>query len=404
VPDESWRALAVEISADGAWTGRVALQIAERINAELPEIGGRAVLSDATQESVAENLALFIAMVTADVPPDRARPRTLAEEYVRLLVHHGVGADTVAAAYRVAMGAFWEQWSELLRERIDPAELAAALDSSTRYMLAFIDAMSARVVAIHDAERRSWVRSGDAVRRETVQAILDGTALDLQAAERRLGYALGRLHRCVIVFADGGDGDISQVRDAATVAVAELGGSGALVYEVDRASVAAWTAIAADAGRQIGVAAAAGVIVAVGMPAVGVEGFRQSYRDATHARRVATLRASPIGSVVRYEDVALQALASADLDQARRFVGWQLGTLADSSAQSRQLVATLRAYLSSESNLRLTAAVLGIHHNTVANRLKRAEQMLGAPIAGRSAELLVAIALLDLLAYAPATA
>jgi DNA-binding PucR family transcriptional regulator len=381
----------VEISDDRAWIRRVALEIAERIHQELPEIGQKSVLSEATQESVAENIGLFVSMVVAEVPPDRARPRTVAEEYVRLLVQHGVSADAVAATYRVAMRAFWQEWSELLRRRIDPAELADALDASTRFMLAFIDALSARVVAIHDAERQSWVRSGDAVRRQTVQAILDGEHIDLEAAERRLGYPLGRMHRCVMVVGDGGDGDTGQLRDAATAALGDLSGTGSLLHRVNRATLAAWTAIAPDSDRQVSAAAAAGAIVAVGMPAAGVEGFRQSYRDALHARRVATLRASPMGAVVRYEDIALQALASADLEQAKRFVGWQLGELAG----SRELAATLRAYLTNDSNLRMTAAALGIHHNTVANRLRRTEELLGTSIAGRSAELLVAIELLD---------
>jgi hypothetical protein len=393
VADGSWTALAVEIYDERAWIRRVALEIAERIHQELPEIGRNAVLSEATQESVAENIGLFVSMVVAEVPPDRARPRTVAEEYVRLLVQHGVSADAVAATYRVAMRAFWQEWSELLRQRIDAADLADALDASTRFMLTFIDALSARVVAIHDEERQSWVRSGDAVRSATVQAILDGEHLDLEAAERRLGYPLGRMHRCVMVV---GGGDASQVRDAAAAAAGDLGGTRSLLHRVNRATVAAWTAIAPDSDRQVGEAAAAGVVVAVGMPAAGVEGFRQSYRDALHARRVATLRASPMGSIVRYEDVALQALASADLEQAQRFVAWQLGRLAGSG----HLVATLRAYLTNGSNLRMTAAAMGIHHNTVANRLRRTEELLGTPIAGRSAELLVAIELLDVASYA----
>jgi DNA-binding PucR family transcriptional regulator len=60
--------------------------------------------------------------------------------------------------------------------------------------------------------------------------------------------------------------------------------------------------------------------------------------------------------VVRYEEVALQVMACGDLDQARRFVAWQLGPLAGDSAGNRQLAATLHAYLKHESNLRATAA------------------------------------------------
>jgi DNA-binding PucR family transcriptional regulator len=396
VSDESWRQLAVELSNDGAWIRRISVEIADLIHRQLPQLGSDSKLSEATRESVADNIWLFVSMVVADVPPDRARPRTLAEEYVRLLVQRGVAVETVIATYRVAVQAFWSVWSELLRERIAPAELAEAMDASTRFMLAFIDALTQQVVDVHVQEHRVWVRSGEAVRTETIQALLDDSPIDLEAAERRLGYRLGRRHRCAVVWSDEDAADTAFVREAAAEAIAMLGGSGSLLLEVNRSTVAAWTAVAGDPAQSPAALVPSGVVVALGMAETGVAGFRQTYQDAMHARRVAILRDLPVGSVVRYEDVALQVLASADLDQARRFVGWQLGPLAGTSEADRQLAATLRAYLVNESNLRATAAAMGIHFNTVANRLRRIEELLESRIAGRAAELLLALELLEL--------
>jgi DNA-binding PucR family transcriptional regulator len=203
------------------------------------------------------------------------------------------------------------------------------------------------------------------------------------------------VHQCIAVWTDDETVHSSDLRDAATEVIAELGGTGAVFLDVNRTTVAAWTALAPRADRRSGGFTAPGVVLALGMPEAGVEGFRQSYRDALQARRIAILRDLPIGSVVRYEDVALQVLATGDLDQARRFVAWQLGPLAGESAGDRQLAATLRAFLKNESNLRATAAAMGIHHNTVANRLRRIDELLGAPVAGRSAELLLALELLE---------
>jgi hypothetical protein len=104
----SWRDLAVELADDGAWIRRMTIEISDRIHREIPELGHDCELSEATRQSVADNIRLFISMVVAGVPPDRARPGIMAEEYVRLLAQRGVGADVVTATYRIAPMAFWQ--------------------------------------------------------------------------------------------------------------------------------------------------------------------------------------------------------------------------------------------------------------------------------------------------------
>jgi hypothetical protein len=56
--------------------------------------------------------------------------------------------------------------------------------------------------------------------------------------------------------------------------------------------------------------------------------------------------------VTRYEDVALTAVASADMEQARRFVASELGPLAEQDDDMQRLAATLRVYLEEHSSAR----------------------------------------------------
>lgn len=396
----SWRELAGEIAEDGEQVGLLAAAVTDRIFTTLP-LGGDEEIAEATRRSVADNIWLFTSMVAAEIPPERAAPRTMAEEFVRLLARRGIGADTVAASYRLALNGFWEAWTALLRERVDPAELADALDASIRWMLTFVDVLSERVVELHEQERRAWVRSGEAVRAETIRELLDGVPADLRLAESRLGYPLDRTHHCAVAWCDP-DGEERPDLGLLAAALATRMRVRSVTLAVDRATVAVWASgfdgtLGRDALADLGEAAARGVSLAVSRPQAGADGFRWAYREAMHARRVALLEARPAGAVVRYEDVALQALASVDVEQARRFVAWQLGPLARDDDSSRALAVTLRSYLLHESNLRATAADLGIHHNTVANRLRRIAELLGAPLAERSAELLVALSLLDAL-------
>jgi DNA-binding PucR family transcriptional regulator len=396
VERSSWRQVAVELADDAAWIRRVATEIADRIHREIPRLGTDTELAEATRESVADNIWLFVSMVVAEVPPERAAPRTLAHEYVRLLVRRGIGPEVIAATYRTATQAFWQPWTERLRARLPEDRLAAALDESTQYILGFINALSDQVVELYAAERKTWVRSADAVRADTIRALLDAGPVDAVSAERRLGYALGRMHRCVLAWTDNADGESAtgEVRVAATSLIEQLGGTEGLWFEPNRTTVAGWTVVPPRAPRNPALTAPAGVWTALGTAQPGLDGFRQTYQDAMHARRVAILRDLAAGTLVSYDEVALQALASADLEQARRFVVRHLGPLARDDDLHRELAATLREFLTHESNLRATAAAIGIHHNTVANRLRRAAELLEEPIAGRSAEVLVALELL----------
>jgi hypothetical protein len=307
-----------------------------------------------------------------------------------------VGPEVVAATYRTSTEAFWPPWTERLRAVLPEDRLAAALDESTQYILGFINALSDRVVELYADERRTWVRSPESARADTVRALLDAGPVDSASAERRLGYQLGRTHRCVVAWTGTGDGDVGagELRAAALSLLEQLGSAEPLWFEPNLTTVAGWTAVSPPAARDPALTAPPGVWTALGTAQPGLDGFRQTYQDAMHARRVATLRDRAVGSLVSYDAVALQALASADLEQARRFVARHLGPLARDDDVHRELAATLHEFLTHDSNLRATAAAIGVHHNTVANRLRRAGELLEEPIAGRSAEVLVALELL----------
>ena len=137
----------------------------------------------------------------------------------------------------------------------------------------------------------------------------------------------------------------------------------------------------------------AGVRIAIGEPGHGIGGFRQSHNEAVQARRVAELAGRPPGTVTRYARVALAAIATADLDQARTFVQRELRGLAADDDLTTRLAATLRTYLDEHSSRSRTAKRLGIHENTVSYRIKQAEEILGRSVDQRTLELRVALAL-----------
>jgi DNA-binding PucR family transcriptional regulator len=84
---------------------------------------------------------------------------------------------------------------------------------------------------------------------------------------------------------------------------------------------------------------------------------------------------------------------TSDLDEARRFVHAEIGPLMEDSDASRRLAATLEVFLQEESSFVRAARRLGIHENTVAYRVRRAEELLGHRAADRQLELRAALRL-----------
>ena len=133
--------------------------------------------------------------------------------------------------------------------------------------------------------------------------------------------------------------------------------------------------------------------VAFGEPAQGLDGFRRTHDQALAARDYAFLRDH---EVICYREVALVALARQCRSAAAAFKCEELGELASNDARARKLRTTLRVYLEQGQNAKVTAAVLGMHRETVRDHLLAAEDRLGYRTCDRAAELLLALRLLDL--------
>lgn len=129
--------------------------------------------------------------------------------------------------------------------------------------------------------------------------------------------------------------------------------------------------------------------LAIGLQGYGEEGLCTSFRQALWAQSLS----GPEIAVTRYADVAVEALTLRVEDDVRAFVGHELRGISDDSPGSRRLRETLAAYFASDLNAASAAARLGVHHQTVANRLRTIEGRLGHPLMARTLELALALRL-----------
>jgi DNA-binding PucR family transcriptional regulator len=218
-----------------------------------------------------------------------------------------------------------------------------------------------------------------------------GLVRDLLGGDPLAGPALGidldRYHLGLICW--GGQGQV-----AATELASSLGRT---VFTVRPAKQTWWAWISGfhplDPAQERTLQAfrsPAGAGIALGLESFGEVGFRATNRQAQRARRVT--RESDL-SRVSYADVAVEALACTNEEDARAFLAHELRGIDDDSPTSRRIRDTIRAYFAAGHNAASAAAALGIHEQTVANRLRAAEERLGHPVGLRRVELEVALRL-----------
>ena len=319
---------------------------------------------------------------------------------------HGVLLTTLMRSYRLAHAATSQHLKVILaRHAADADELNLATELCSAWMFAYVDTALCRVEEFYTTERERWLRSAAASQAETIATILSGQPIDTDVASRRLRHDLRRVHVAAVAWIDTheeGRNTLALLEAAIRDIAAAIGNQRPLVQPLGMLSIAAWISTNSTVPSKVldelrfRTAQAQGVRVAVGEPARGIAGFRASHLEALQAERVAQLAGHPEGSVTRFNNVSVRSLATADMDQAICFVTRELGSLGAIDETTRRLAATVRTYLDENGSRGRTAKRLHVHENTVAYRLRQAEELLGRPLTKRTLELRVALALAEI--------
>jgi DNA-binding PucR family transcriptional regulator len=255
------------------------------------------------------------------------------------------------------------------------------------------------LIGVFYAEREATMQGTLARRAETVHALLRGDPMSLDEASRVLAHPLRALQTALVLWVDNttGTGALEPLNEVAQ-AVRSAVGAGLLSVPAGSSELWCWLATStppAIATMEEAIVSATGGTefrAAVGTPAPGLAGFRDSHREAVDAQRYA---ASVPGArrLTSYADVELACLVSGQPAGARSLVRRELGALAGAGLE--RVRETLATYLASGGNVEQTADSLHVHKNTVRYRLAQAEELVGHPLAERRTELGVALACLE---------
>jgi len=357
--------------------------LVERARERAPEwTVGRPELERAQREITRESILAELRIFRRDArAPDLCPPADI--EYARQAVQVGAPLELVVLPYRDGHAVQWQAWSDLVESRdLEPSTRRWLLQRGSDFFFSYADRLAAFVSSEYLREREGTLRSREQRRTRIVTEILAGG--DVPTEE--LGYDVNGSHIGAIVR---GPDPAAVLRSLAVALDRRL----LLVSVIDQTW--AWLGGAGPLGRA-GLEALGsfspqeGTTLALGNEERGREGFRRTHRQAGQAHRAGRVLES---SVTLYSDIALEALAGTDEPEARAFVTRELAGIDDDTARSRALRQTLEAYFAAGQNAARTAATLGVHEQTVAQRLRAVEERTSRPVPTRRVELETALRL-----------
>jgi hypothetical protein len=249
-----------------------------------------------------------------------------------------------------------------------------------------VERLMATISIEHRRELERTRRSPEQRQADLVDRLLAGELIDTA----NLGYELDAWHIGVIAT---GPGAVEALRATAKSADRQL-----LSVSHGEETVWAWFGgkrrlPVSDLEHLLLAEQSACVALAIGEPGRGIDGWRLTHRQAQAALLVALHRPRRL---TRYAEEMLLAVALRDETLARSLREIYLAPLAgqrDGGAVSR---ATLRAYFTAGRNATETGVRLGIVRQTVEQRLRTVEQVLGRALGSCLIELEVALRLDEL--------
>lgn len=366
----------------------------------IPEADADDDLRGLTLGSCSSNLEAALSMVRHGIDVSAATAPVTALEHARAMAARGYSVDVMLRFYRIGHAYFSERMLVLITSFVpDPALALAVATDMQRYAFSYVDSISSEVAAEYVAELERIQNRVRAERTDAVRGLISGDQIDVRRAERTLSHRLTGWQTAFVCWTGRDDADL--VRVGAAVG-AHFGSPHPLLVPDGAQELWGWISTT----RVPGVAPAdlapladqipTMIQVSIGIPGQGVRGFRDSHAQAQRGRRIIELsgRGVPVSS---YAEMALVDTMSGNLDLARAFVTAELGALAVTGRREDEERQALLAVLDAQGGLAAAAAELGLHRNTVLQRLRRAEERRGRPATQRVVELHAALRLVQVL-------
>lgn len=386
------RVAAILLGQMSSYADGMLAYILERV----PEAGVDDDVRGLTLGSCSSNLEALLSMVRHGIDVSAATAPVTALEHARAMAARGYSVDVMLRFYRVGHAYFSARVLAGITDMVpDPALALAVAAELQRFGFAYIDRISSEVAAEYVAELDRMQNRVRAARTDAVRGLIAGDRIDLGRAERTLSHRLTGWQTGFVCWTDRDDIDLARI---GTAVGTYFGSPHPLLVPDGAHALWGWVSttrapdVAPDALARLSDRIPTMVGISIGTPARGPDGFRTSHSQARRGSRLMELSGRG-PTVTSYPELALVDTMSGDLDLARAFVIAELGALAVEGRREDEERRAMLAVLDARGGLAAAAEALGVHRNTVLQRLRRAERSRGRPATDRVAELHAALQL-----------
>ncbi len=350
---------------------------------------------ETVHRSVSENVHCILDVIGGRADIASSVPQG-ALEFAEVTAQLGVPAADVERCYRTGVSSLWARWFRLACDhaRDTGTELSELIEGPTLVILAYVDHILGPVLARHHEIRAELHATRAHVRRASLAAVLDGSVREAgKELDARLDYFVADTHLAMLLTVPDAlalDETVARLRVAADARASLLFQHGPRTWLV-------WL------GRPVPFSprhlqhlrrelTTSRLTVCVSDPDDGIAGVRFTREQVLGAARVQRALGVAGHRCLFTSEVRLETMMLGDEERARNFVAAELGGLGSADPAAVRLRETLLTWLTTGSHIS-AAAILGVHENTVRNRIRQAERLLDAPLRPPRTELQVALRL-----------
>ncbi|MEU9998733.1 helix-turn-helix domain-containing protein [Streptomyces sp. NPDC050848] len=326
--------------------------------------------------TVRHGVRLFLRRVTDPAAAATPGAGRLFRERAAQRAEEGMPLDLLLRTHALGMYVLWQA----LREAAEPGDEAALVELAD-LLLESHDGIVGAVAETYLDERSALEAEQRAQRRSLVRGLLDGTSRPGHDVLEQLGIDGPSLVLALAAESAPREGDVAVRRRLRRIQTALDHSFGVEVPALLDAGTDLGRAIAPGAGEppeelagRLSRAAGTPLRVAVVRAAAPAD-VPEAARTAGEILRVARACGLPPG-LHRLDDVLLEYHLSRPGESGRR-----IAALLDPVADRPELLETLRVHLAGGQDRRATAVALGLHPNTVDNRLAKIAERTGIDLA-----------------------
>ncbi|MFJ9031043.1 PucR family transcriptional regulator [Streptomyces sp. NPDC102274] len=381
-------------SSPTAWLDEMAGAIANRIVVEVfpsrrNDLRFIAVMGKFVRNNIVTVAATFNNRITIERPDPESPARC-----GRWIAECGFPVSTVRDSYWVGMREMLDMWADQEWASLDRDDSqknpGGVVGTVTKISFDLTELGLRRGSRAHEETTARLHTSGALQRHELIMDIVHRRPLGrLSDLEATLSYRLSGSHVGLVL--DVADSEQAKQALRKTQLAARAGDL--LTMMLDPHRWAAWFNCGHNADRSVAAITTAlgesGVRATMGSPHGGLSGFRRTHLQAVRTEELRSVLQDE-QPVLRHRDLALEAVLLQDPSNAAAFAIGELGELAETSARAETIRKTLFVLLSSGSRT-ATASELGVHENTVRQRLHFVTEVLGPDYSNRRPELLAAL-------------